>query len=235
MDAIVTQKTGFRRKAEAPAGASPLGVFAWAVSIAAGIAVALVAIPATLSLGDARALAAGSENEVRARLESDWPEHPSAAWLEVLSERAIELSPPDAVSSRRAAERALQLDPGLAFAWARLADIEALTAGKATAAGFQALRKSILACRYCSDALSAWRLKYVLANWSATPEDLRKLAFDQADVLRWRPENAEMLAEIRIKAIGLGIPFDAYRGAVDTPVRPWEIGREPAPAPVAAR
>ena len=54
------------------------------------------------------------------------------------------------------------------------------------------------ACPLCSDELISWRLNFVLANWGAIPEALRRKAFEHADLLRWVGPNTEFLAEMRI-------------------------------------
>ena len=80
------------------------------------------------------------------------------------------------------------------------------------------------ACPLCNDEIIGWRFNFVLTNWASIPEALRGKAFEQADVLRWIGPNAEFLADMRVKALQNGIPFDAYRAAVNTPARTWDIG-----------
>jgi hypothetical protein len=71
--------------------------------------------------------------------------------------------------------------------------------------------------------LIRWRFNFVLANWTAVPEPLRRKAFEHADILRWMGDNSEFLAEMRIKAKQAGIPYDIYRSEVNTPVRSWDL------------
>ncbi len=172
-----------------------------------------------------------------AALEEDWPHSDSADRLETLSELSLRLPTPDMGSAYAAAQRATQIDPSRAFAWASLAWLETKRgAGGVTPAAISALTRSMDACPLCDEGLIRWRFNFVLANWQAMPEAVRHRAFEQADLLRWNGPNAEFLADMRAKAWTAGVPFDAYRAAVNTPVRTWDAGltaqaKSPAQSP----
>lgn len=148
----------------------------------------------------------------------------SPDYLEILSEQALGLPQPDEAIAYLAARRATEIDPSRAFAWARLAYLEAhRDGGKVNPAALSALTRSMDACPLCDTDLVRWRFNFVLARWNDIPDDTRRRAFEHADLLRWIGEHAEFLAEMRFKAQLKGIPFDAYRSAVDTPARSWDI------------
>jgi hypothetical protein len=155
--------------------------------------------------------------------------YPSAAWFEALSELAT-----DPETSLTAARKAVEADPSRAFAWARIAWLESAKAGKVTASSLDALTRSMDACPLCDGDLMRWRLNFVLANWSAMPEAVRSRAFEQAELLSWSGENAEFLAEMQVKSDLAGIPFAAYRAAVKSPVRSWNLLFDPAAVATAA-
>lgn len=154
----------------------------------------------------------------------------SAEYFEALAELSVQPATQDLDAGRIAAQASVQADPSRAHAWALLAYLESQTAGKVTPAALEALTRSMKACPLCDQDLIRWRFNYVLANWNAVPDEIRREAFNQADILRWTGQNSEFLAEMRMKAAGAGIPFDDYRIAVDTPVRIWDV----APASEAA-
>jgi len=165
---------------------------------------------------------------ITAKLAEDWPAQRSANYLETLSELALQLPAPDVDKALLAARRAVEADPSRAYAWATIAYLEAGKAKTATPASIDALGKSMDACPLCSAELVRWRFNFVLSNWGAIPEAMRRRAFEHADMLRWTDGNGEFLGEMQIKAARAGLPFDAYRSAVKTPVRGWDI--EPAKA-----
>ncbi len=151
-------------------------------------------------------------------------------YLEALAELGVQPATQDIEAAYMAARDAVKADPSRAHAWGLLAYLETLRAGKVTPASLEALTRSMSACPLCDQDLIRWRFNFVLANWNAIPDVTRRRAFEQADILRWIGQNREFLAEMRMKAMGAGIPFDAYRSAVETPVRTWDI----APAADAA-
>jgi hypothetical protein len=172
-----------------------------------------------------------NEDGIIQALGSDWSSSTSPDYLEALAEQGLGLAKPPVDTVRAAARRAVELDPSRASAWAQLAYLEAKQAGKVNPASIDALTKSMAACTMCDEELIRWRFNFVLANWVAMPEAVRRQAFEQADLLRWIGPNAEFLAEVRVKALQNGIPFDAYRAAVNTPIRTWDIGPGPRPKP----
>lgn len=205
----------------------------WSSLIAAGIlALAPIAQFASHEI-DIAMLVRADNAAVADALAQDWPHSASAAKLETLSELSLQLPTPDTGSAYAAAQRATQIDPSRPFAWANLAWLESKRAsGRVNQASLDALTKSMDACPLCSEDLIRWRFNFVLANWREMPEGIRRRAFEQADLLRWIGPNAEFLADMRTRARQAGIPFDAYRAAVNTPVRTWDIG--PAQAGLAS-
>ena len=163
------------------------------------------------------------EPTIRSEFANPWPDRASAAWLETLAELGLQVEPQETERALQAAIRATARDPSRAGAWALQAYLESKRAGQVNAAALEALSKSMAACPLCSDELVRWRFNFVLANWAVIPDDIRRKAFEQADVLRWIGDNGEFLAEMRIKAKQAGIPFDEYRSAVNTPVRTWDL------------
>jgi hypothetical protein len=173
---------------------------------------------------DAWALANASPAQARAALVRDWSDSQSPDYLEAIVEISLNQSTPDEGAAYAAAKRVVELDPTRGFAWATLAYLESRNAqGRINQAAHGDLTRSMDACPLCDQALIRWRLNFVLAHWDAMPEALRKRAFEHADILRWMGDNSEFLAEMRFKAELEGIPFDAYRAAVDTPARSWDI------------
>jgi hypothetical protein len=206
----------------------------WAGLVAGGIAALIPMTNFVREEIETWSLVHADDATVAQALERDWPHATSADQLEALSERSLHLPTPDLGSAYAAAQRATAIDPSRAFAWANLAWLETTRAsGKVNQASLDALVKSMDACPLCSEELIRWRFNFVLANWTAMPEGVRRRAFEQADLLRWVGPNAEFLAEMRAKARASGIPFDAYRAAVNTPVRTFDIG--PAPQPRTTR
>ncbi len=151
--------------------------------------------------------------------------------LEAISE--IALSDDDLELALSAARDAVAADPDRAFVWARLAYLETERAGSVTPAALEAIGRSIDACPLCDEELIRWRFKYVLSNWASIPEDLRNRTFETADILRWTGRNADFLAEMRIKSMAAGVPFDEYRSRVNTPVHTLELDFIEQPASAA--
>lgn len=213
------------------------GVFMWISLLTAGVAAIAPISHFTLQEAETVILVQSDDASVSRAIEQDWSQSTSPDYVETIAELGMQMSVADTGSAYVAASRATELDPSRAFAWAQLAYLETRRAsGKVNEASLNALTRSMDACPLCDDTLIGWRLNFVLANWTAIPEPLRKRAFEQADVLRWIGPNAEFLAEMRIKARQNGIPFDAYRAAVNTPARTWDIGpASQARAPKASR
>jgi len=200
-------------------------VFMWIGLMAAGVAAIAPIAHFTQQEAETVLLLQADAAGVTRAIEQDWSKSASPDYVETLAELGMQMPVVDTGSAYVAASRATELDPSRAFAWAQLAYLETRRAsGKVNEASLAALTRSMDACPLCDDALIGWRLNFVLTNWNTMPETLRKRAFEQADVLRWIGPNAEFLAEMRIKARQNGIPFDAYRAAVNTPARTWDIG-----------
>lgn len=193
------------------------------------LAAAAIAPMISLLNQEARAmqLLGASDAEVIDTLAADWSGQSNPDFLETLAELSLVLPKPDLASAEAAARAAVAADPSRAHVWARLVWLETQkTGGKVNPAALDALTRSMDACPLCDQKLIAWRFNFVLANWNSIPDPLRRRAFDHADLLRWIGPNAEFLAEMRVKARQNGIPFDAYRAAVETPVRTWDIVAE---------
>jgi hypothetical protein len=168
-------------------------------------------------------LVQAEDEAIRAELSAEWPEKTSAARLETLAELGLQIQPQNEERSLLAATWATAKDPSRAGAWAIQAYLETRRAKQVNSAALEALSRSMDACPLCNQELIRWRFNFVLANWAAMPEPLRRRAFEHADILRWMGDNGEFLAEMRIKARQAGIPYDAYRSAVKTPVRSWDL------------
>jgi hypothetical protein len=214
------------------ATAIPAGRVAYWIALIAGAALTIIAI----------ARFAGQELEVWTLLQSDDGTVKSelarngsaggnSAYLETLAELGIRPETKNHEAALAAARRAVETDPSRAGAWAQLAFLEYSKANTLTPAAIDALKRSMDACPLCSQDLVRWRFNFVLANWQAMPDEVRRKAFEQADILRWMGQNSEFLAEMRVKARLAGIPFDDYRAAVNTPFRGWDIGPANSPAP----
>jgi hypothetical protein len=172
-------------------------------------------------------LVQANDTGIQSALGQNWPSTTPAPWLETLSELGLQLDKPAIEPSLEAARQAVAIDPSRASAWAKLAYLEYVKAGKVTPQSIEALSKSMDACPFCDQALIRWRFNFVLANWNAMPETLRLKAFEQADVLRWAGENTQFLAEMKATATQAGIPFGELQSAVNTPWRAWDL--EPLP------
>lgn len=229
-DQIVVKSAGAAQHAPARARrkSSPLGkavnVLAWVGLMAVGIGAIAPLSHFTMDEIQNRLLLQADRAGIEDTLEQDWSQSTSPDYVETLSELAMQLPVVDTGSAYVAASRATELDDTRAFAWAQLAYLETRRAsGKVNEASLNALTRSMDACPLCSEELISWRFNFVLTNWNSIPDPIRRRAFEQADMLRWVGQNSEFLAEMRIKARKSGIPFDAYRAAVNTPARTWDI------------
>ena len=227
---IVVQSTGAPQAAPVKARrkTSRLGkaasVVAWVGLMAVGIGAVAPLSHFAMDEIHNRLLLQADRAGIEDTLEKDWSQSTSPDYVETLSELAMQLPVVDTGSAYVAASRATELDDTRAFAWAQLAYLETRRAsGKVNEASLNALTRSMDACPLCSEELIAWRFNFVLTNWYSIPDPLRRRAFEQADLLRWVGQNTEFLAEMRVKARRNGIPFDAYRAAVKTPARTWDI------------
>lgn len=214
------------KQERAPSRASKAaGVLMWVSLLSAGVAAIAPISHFTQQQAETALLLQADDASVMQAIERDWSQSTSPDYVETLAELGMQMPVVDTGSAYVAASRATELDPSRAFAWAQLAYLETRRAsGKVNEASLNALTRSMDACPLCDDSLIGWRLNFVLTNWASMPETLRRRAFEQADVLRWIGPNAEFLAEMRIKSRQNGIPFDAYRAAVNTPARTWDIG-----------
>lgn len=227
---IVVQSAGAPRPSPVKTRRKPsrlgkaAGVVAWVGLLAVGIGAIAPLSHFTLQEIQSRLLLQADQSGIEDSLEQDWSHSTSPDYVETLSELAMQLPVVDTGSAYIAASRATELDASRAFAWAQLAYLETRRAsGKVNEASLNALIRSMDACPLCSEELIAWRFNFVLTNWYSIPDPIRSRAFEQADMLRWVGQNAEFLAEMRMKARKNGIPFDAYRAAVKTPARTWDI------------
>ncbi len=212
------------------AGPDRVGVGLGMVKRVAALAVFVFALGGVLYLASVHLrtdmLVSASRAEARSSVAGDWPDSATGAYFETIAEWAEVLDPDQPELALRAARRAVKADPDRAFAWARIAYVSGSETAALGEESIHALRASMTVCPLCDVDLVRWRFNHVLAHWDQMPEDIRRAAFTHADMLRWTGDNAEFLAEMRVKARQAGIPYDAYRAAVDTPVRTWEIEAE---------
>lgn len=204
---------------------SPVKTVVWAVVLASGLAATAPVIEATSARLSDQLLLQADESTTAVALAQQFPAAASADYFETLSELAMDARPANPIVAQAAAERVVTLDPSRAQVWARMAYLDFLEAEEVTPATVEALGKSMEACPLCDAELVRWRFNFVLANWPAVPEALRRKAFEGADMLRWagEPTDADFLGEMRTKAKAAGIPFDQYRAAVVTPVKSWDV------------
>lgn len=212
-----------RAAGSAPRPVTALQVALWALMLAVGGGtLAMIAQATSTRLSDQLLVQDGPIGEGIAAAVNR-PGSPD--YFETLAELAMDQAPADLASAKAAAEKAVALEPTRAHAWARLAYLDWLGAKRLTPAGLDALGKSFAACPLCDAGLIRWRFNFVLANWGQIPEPMRRQAFEGADLLRWAggTQDADFVAEMRTKAESAGIPFDAYRRAVQTPVKSWDV------------
>ncbi len=224
-DTVVLRQAISEAEANKPKSAfsSPSRVAAWALAlIVTALGLAGVGIFTIDRLQTDLLLTAG-DTEAREALGDVWPAGASGEYYEALGELVEILDPANREMAQLAAEKAVAADPSRTFAWARLAYFSVTDEGLATDATVSAIRQSMMTCPLCDQELVRWRFNFVLNHWEQMPEDVREMAFTHADMLRWSGSNAEFLAEMRVKADNAGIAYDAYRAAVDTPVRSWDI------------
>lgn len=203
----------------------------WTAVLAVG---ALTLVPiiryATVEIGD-QSLAQAGDTTARQKATQKLPRYASADYFETIGELAMDVKPSQPAVALRAMQRAVEIDPSRGFAWANIAWLETDASGRISPEGQKALETSMRVCTLCDPDLVGWRFNFVLAHWAQMPEATRRLAFEQADMLRWKGDHAQFLAGMRIKAEAAGIPFAKYRDAVKTPVRNWQLGPAPAAAP----
>lgn len=173
------------------------------------------------------------DGSVKTELARNGAKGANPVYLETLAELGVRPETKNYEAALTAARSAVEADPSRAGAWAQLAFLEYSKGVTLTPAAIDALKRSMEACPVCSQDLVRWRFNFVLANWQGMPDDVRRKAFEQADILRWMGQNSEFLAEMRVKARLAGIPFDDYRAAVNTPFRSWDIGPAGGPAQAA--
>ncbi|HOY79036.1 MAG TPA: hypothetical protein PLN33_14570 [Hyphomonadaceae bacterium] len=229
-DSIVVRRVSAQQAplAKAPSEQSHQAVAAdnvgWAAMLVTGVIAIGVLVHFTLQQANTQLLQQADNASIAQTMAQDVSQSQSPEYAETLAELAMQLPTPDEGSAYAAATRATELDASRARAWAQLAYLETRRAsGNVNEASLNALDRSMNACPLCSQELVAWRFNFVLTNWHAIPDPLRRRAFEQADILRWAGQNAEFLGKMRVKARENGIPFDAYRVAVKTPARTWDI------------
>jgi hypothetical protein len=213
-------------RAEAKARRAPGSAGKAAYWTALMIGAALTILPIIRFAGqelETFSLLQASDSVVKAELARGGAPGANTAYFEMLAELGSQPATRNDDAALNLATRATSADPSRASAWAQLAWQEYRKATTVSNASLDALRKSMEACPVCEQGLIRWRFNFVLANWDKIPEDLRKAAFEQADILRWVGQNREFLGDMRLKAVRAGIPFDTYRTAVNTPVRSFDL------------
>ncbi len=231
---IVTRTTTGAARSASRGGAEPIkpaAMAVWTALLVAGLVSLAPMLRSTSQEMTVYSLLQADDDDVRDALATLPAIDATADYFEAISERAMDLGPAAEQAALAAARRAVAKDPGRAFAWARIAYIESKGGKEPTPAAIAAIQASMKACPLCSPDLIRWRFNFVLAHWVSIEETMRRAAFEQADMLRWSGQNAEFLAEMRAKATARGIPYDAYRAAVNTPARTFDIATERGPAP----
>jgi hypothetical protein len=213
------------------ANAIPAGRVAYWIALIAGAALTIIAIARFAGQElEVWTLLQADDGSVKSELARNGAAGANPAYLETLAELGVRPETKNHEAALAAARRTVEADPSRAGAWAQLAFLEYSKDSKLTPAAIDALKRSMDACLVCSQDLVRWRFNFVLANWEGMPDEIRRKAFEQADILRWMGQNSEFLAEMRVKARLAGIPFDDYRAAVNTPFRSWDIGPAGDPA-----
>ncbi|MEE9380292.1 MAG: hypothetical protein V3V03_02715 [Hyphomonadaceae bacterium] len=195
-------------KARTAASSSPLshlGIFknARAVAILALILLAVSAIAMVVFTNNALRtyrLSVASDADIQIILATDEELNRSAAYHELLSERAAALEVPDAFSARLHVEKALEINPNSPYAWAHLAYLDTYIANGVTPKAVEALTQSIERCQYCDAELGKWRLQYILSNWNDLPFELKEEARQQARLLKADPREHPYLRDVLIRA-----------------------------------
>lgn len=214
-------------KNSSPAAARGPGMGATLVWLALMAVPVLALVPVLRTAADGLgeyALVHADPLVIEQALDAPLPADASAGYLEGLAEFAVMARPERTDTALSAVHAALALDDQRPFALAMLAYLVTSQEGEVSEEALGALSRSMDICGVCSADLVRWRFNFVLTNWQAIPEEMRRRAFEHADILRWTGNNAEFLAEMRVKANAAGIPFDTYRSEVNTPVRSWDIG-----------
>lgn len=228
-----------RRGASRPAPRSdkpptPVGTRAmWVLAIGLGAGSIAPMLAATAGQIQTYSLTQASAVDLQALLAAGPQDGASLDYLETLSEMALAMQPPENALALPVAERVVAIDPSRAFAWANIAWLKYLETHTVNSDVVAAIGRSMDACALCDQSLVRWRFNFVLANWDRFPEVMRQTAFEHADMLRWRGDNVEFLAEMRTRAVAKGIPFDAYRAGVKTPKPSWETQAPVVPETVA--
>lgn len=121
---------------------------------------------------------------------------------------------PDFDLARRSTLAALEQAPGNPSAWARLAYIERLNAGRLTPQALAYLAKSYEAAPLGPD-VSAWRLRFLYEHWGQLTPDLRNRTMIELRTLaRYRGSAArDVVAEIQDPAgrLAAGLTLDLGR------------------------
>lgn len=193
-----SSKTGFR--------SPPLAYGLW-IGALGGLVVSGFALSQWIAdAQDLKSLRMADEAAISTLVLDGLPEGHSAAFYELLGERAARLSVPDLYSARQSVREAVRLDPGSAYAWAHLAYLEA-AAPDGRNASIEALRQTIALCRDCDPALSLWRIEFIAADWWTMPADLKADAADQLTRLAALPDTEADARALAAQASRLGVPL----------------------------
>ena len=107
---------------------------------------------------------------------------PLAAVSEARAQAASERSPPDLQRVEAESRRTLEIRPGDASAWCRLAWVAAQQGRRADM--LDALDRSYAVAPYGPD-VTAWRLRFVFDHWPELTPDLRRQASQELAVATW--------------------------------------------------
>lgn len=158
------------------------------------------------------------------RAKSNLSNH-SPDYLIALAERSMTLDQTTAPDAEILLLSALSKDPQRPFAWALLSFARAVQNNGLNEEAIDALNQSLEYCKLCDPNLIRWRADYMIGFWTSIPHETRLEIFEGVDLLRWWHLDQAFITDLRSRALTAGIGFDAYLRAVDTPVRPEEIGR----------
>ena len=129
----------------------------------------------------------------------------SAAFHELLAERAVALEPPDIYSAEQNVLKSLTLNRHSPYAWAHLAYLQTIRQGQPTESALLALEQSIRRCMYCDIRLVKWRLEYMLTYWDQLPARIQAEARHHARIINADPAQHDYLRGTLTRAGRLGI------------------------------
>ena len=134
-----------------------------------------------------------------------------------MSERAASLEIPAIYSAQVNARKAVELKPDSPYAWLHLAYLQAVIEDRVTPEMLEALKQSIIYCRYCDIELSKWRLEFILARWQEMPVEMQNAARRETALLKANLLHHDYLRDILIRARLHGIDLGAETYMLELP------------------